>query len=655
MNSSTEATKIFEKLGVVKQHLSSLIHPQLTPVQRDLVGIPFVDVVITPNEVNEIHGMGVLVRKIFPDSSSILSLRSSDTFAVANEFGAANFRFFYAGMIRPQIFAEVFKALWCIPIKRALCIPQSYNDALTAIAVKDLFNVPLCTYLINSQTTTSEPIPDYLMKELLIKSNLRLAISPEMRDFYEDKYQLKCWITPPIVAAELVQSNVNLPNHEQCELQTGVLVGNIWNQLELDLLRQITKQSKLSIDWYGSSNSGWLSYQTEQLEQDGITLNGFLPEKQLAEKLRQYPYAIVPTSPFNHHDYDEYVPINRLNLPVKLPFILATSHTPVIVLGDKNTAAAKFVERFGIGVVCDYNSTSFREVVTYICRPENQASMRQRAANAAALFSNEDMANWIWQSLEASTPCDWKFEESFPRLPSDTTHFIEPPLLEEIHTDFIPIYQSLRRLINQGFSPDFVLDVGASVGVWSYITSKLLPNARFILVDPLISKYDTTLKDQFLSNCPAFELVEVAVSNKSGYAALQISSDLYGSSLLHPSDFRAYTTINVKVLTLDALAQEKAITGRGLLKIDVQFAEHLVIEGAQSLMTQIDAVVLELSLVRYDERAKDLAEMVQMMTELGFRYYDDVGIWRSPVDGTLLQKDVLFIRKELFLPETGTL
>jgi hypothetical protein len=39
---------------------------------------------------------------------------------------------------------------------------------------------------------------------------------------------------------------------------------------------------------------------------------------------------------------------------------------------------------------------------------------------------------------------------------------------------------------------------------------------------------------------------------------------------------------------------------------------------------------------------------------LGFRYYEDVGGWRSPCDGTLLQKDVLFVREQLFAPNLST-
>jgi hypothetical protein len=41
--------------------------------------------------------------------------------------------------------------------------------------------------------------------------------------------------------------------------------------------------------------------------------------------------------------------------------------------------------------------------------------------------------------------------------------------------------------------------------------------------------------------------------------------------------------------------------------------------------------------------------MCDLARSLGFHYYEDTGGWRSPVDGTTLQKDVLFVRDSLFV------
>jgi hypothetical protein len=84
-----------------------------------------------------------------------------------------------------------------------------------------------------------------------------------------------------------------------------------------------------------------------------------------------------------------------------------------------------------------------------------------------------------------------------------------------------------------------------------------------------------------------------------------------------------------------------------LLKIDVQFAEHLVLAGAKELLPQVDAILVELSLFRYASQAKLFHEMCDLIRTLGFRYFEDVGGWRSPITGIQLQKDVLFVRESL--------
>jgi hypothetical protein len=40
--------------------------------------------------------------------------------------------------------------------------------------------------------------------------------------------------------------------------------------------------------------------------------------------------------------------------------------------------------------------------------------------------------------------------------------------------------------------------------------------------------------------------------------------------------------------------------------------------------------------------------MLNVMHDLGFRYYDDAGHWRAPEDGALQEKDAVFVRGEGF-------
>jgi hypothetical protein len=84
------------------------------------------------------------------------------------------------------------------------------------------------------------------------------------------------------------------------------------------------------------------------------------------------------------------------------------------------------------------------------------------------------------------------------------------------------------------------------------------------------------------------------------------------------------------------------------MKVDVQFAEHLVVRGAlRTLNDHIDIVILELTLARVHDDAKTMIEMCNWMDELGFRLFDLVGGWRVPTTGELEQIDAVFVRKGL--------
>ncbi|MGL5035381.1 MAG: FkbM family methyltransferase, partial [Microcystaceae cyanobacterium] len=344
---------------------------------------------------------------------------------------------------------------------------------------------------------------------------------------------------------------------------------------------------------------------------------------------------------------------SQLSLPGRILFCLASSNTPVVLLGSPKTSAANFINRFQIGVVSDYLPEELNKAIEYVLDVDNQKTMRENAVKVATQFSDKNIDDWVWQSLAEGQAADLHFESLFRRSPIDLVHFIEPPVPSLIYKDYVEVYQVMRRLKVNDYHPDFVVDVGASHGIWSHTASQLFPETQFILIDPLISRYEQAARNYYLRNIPKAKFLEIAVSNEVGQLSFQVSPDLYGSSLLTPADFRKYETVTVEVKTLDQVASEERLSGRGILKLDVQCAEHIVLEGAKVFLEQVDLVIAELSLVRYDANALVYLEMLNLLDQLGFRYYDETGGWRSPIDGTLLQKELVFIRQDLLVPETS--
>jgi FkbM family methyltransferase len=606
------------------------------------------DAIVTTNEVSDRHGTGVILRRVFGDWPEVLSIRSTRLYP-DHMLGEEQLCFGHETLSRSESFAHVLKLLNGTTVRRVLCVPFLPDELITAIVLKELFQAPLCVYLMDDNNIHARGIPDELMREALEKASLRLAISPELRDAYEQKYGLKLWVVPPVVDDRALCQVAEVPTGARAQERTGLLIGSVWSRAWLNLLRQTVRSCGLKVDWYGNAKAPWLEVTPEELQRDGITDCGFLPEAELNKKVKEYLFAIVPSGTLDQND--DRMEIAQLSLPTRMPYLLATSNTPVIVLGSPRTAAARFLDRFQVGKVCPYEPAALRQALEEICRPGEQLALRENAAAHSQLFSAKGLADWIWRSLETGEPCDERFEKAFCRREGEVIPYVDPPAPKDLQGDFGLLYQSFRRLRHRGYSPDFIIDVGASTGVWSDTARRIFPKARFILVDPLHAQYVRVNKWYFRRN-PDFEPIAAAVSDRPGEAELNVSPDLYGSSLLRPSDAPAGEKIRVPVLTLDGIAAERKLTGRGLLKIDVQFTEHLVLAGAEQLLKQVDVLLLELSLFRYAPEAKLFPEMCELVSRLGFNYFEDVGGWRSPVDGTTLQKDVLFVRDALFVQGT---
>jgi FkbM family methyltransferase len=432
------------------------------------------------------------------------------------------------------------------------------------------------------------------------------------------------------------------------ESARGILIGNVWDKNWLDRLRTTIRESGLKVDWYSNNPEAvWLKESLKDLANDGIFLHDPLWGQELVDELRRRPFAIMPSSELDGKGEKES--IARLSLPSRIPFIIATSQLPMIALGSDQTAASKFINRFGLGKTVSYNGQELCDAVKWIRQIQNQISIRRCACEIAQSFAAGSVEEWTWNSLEKGEPVDNRFERLFPAKPGEFSCFFDPEPPKNIHWSFRDTWQLLNRIKTQGFTPEVIVDVGASTGVWSWTAATIYPSAKFVLVDPMMSRYNQQARDYYHRSFKSFELIEAALSDTNGETEILVSNDLYGSSLLKVDEkTRKAAATKVTVLTLDELARRKKLTGRTLLKVDVQYAEHLVLNGGlEFIRNNVDAVILELTLEREHPQAKTYREMLDFMDQLGFGVVDEMEGWRDPVTGRLEQKDSVFLRREL--------
>jgi hypothetical protein len=369
------------------------------------------DAIVSHIEVNNHHGVGVLLNRLFGTDTNILSIRSKDYYQGHQSFGAANIRISHGDVTQDIIISNILEALAGCTVNRILCVPYFADDVRTAIGLKEVFAAPLCTFLMDDQNLFADGIPDSLMRALLEKSSLVLAISPQLRSAYEQKYGGKVWFMPPVVPSHLTLRNLSQLNETALTTKSAVILGNIWGKRWVELLRRTVRQSGISLHWYNNGEFRWLPCSTQDLTADGIfpQEGAAHSDDVLIDILRKAPFVVLPSGVLDSTDDRRF--IAKLSLPSRIPYIVATSQAPILVLGHPDTAAARFVTAAGVGHVAPYERHAFLEAVSYITRPDVNREMRRRALLLAGRFSDIGADEWIWVSLAKGHPVDMRYEE----------------------------------------------------------------------------------------------------------------------------------------------------------------------------------------------------------------------------------------------------
>ena len=145
---------------------------------------------------------------------------------------------------------------------------------------------------------------------------------------------------------------------------------------------------------------------------------------------------------------------------------------------------------------------------------------------------------------------------------------------------------------------------------------------------------------------PSWQTIRTALGDVTGRAVIHISANSYSSSLLpitrrcvEAAPEAAY--LGDEVVPVERLDAIEIPAGAALLKIDTQGTESSVVRGADSVLDQVEAVEVEVSLVALYEgqdlagRMQSSARQIPVALEPAFS---------DPASGEILQLDVLFAR-----------
>lgn len=186
--------------------------------------------------------------------------------------------------------------------------------------------------------------------------------------------------------------------------------------------------------------------------------------------------------------------------------------------------------------------------------------------------------------------------------------------------------RTLRTLLDKGYRPTTIYDIGASNGVWSDTIALTIPQAEFHLFEPMaeaVQFYRHDLQER-LARRPNFHLHTVALSDQSGVGEFFLTHDAWGSSMLDRGAVpEVKEIVPVPLSTLDEFVEEYSLPLPNVMKIDVQGAERLILTGASQVLPHLDVLFLETWLKRgYGPNTPLLPEMIEFLEHAGFGLVD---------------------------------
>lgn len=192
----------------------------------------------------------------------------------------------------------------------------------------------------------------------------------------------------------------------------------------------------------------------------------------------------------------------------------------------------------------------------------------------------------------------------------------------------------MRQSLNPG---NIFFDVGANAGIFTIIAAKKVGlNGHVYAFEPGKRELELLKHNIAINNLTNVTVIETAITNKKGVTNFAISRDGAMNSLAqtdHPKQqIESWQTI--EITTLDNVLEELNISQVDFLKIDVEGAEGLVIEGAKKLLLSENSptILFEASDLNVRNFGYSVTELIcKLESEKFFIHYFDEKDLLTPI------------------------
>ena len=201
---------------------------------------------------------------------------------------------------------------------------------------------------------------------------------------------------------------------------------------------------------------------------------------------------------------------------------------------------------------------------------------------------------------------------------------------------------SLEKIKNY-FIPESILDIGANVGQFYNEIKEIFPNSYYYLIegnDSCEVVLETLNVDYSISLLSDIEkevdfYVRKHEPRCTGNSIYRENTSFYDDDQI--------IILKKQTKTLSNILNNKVFD---LIKIDVQGSEIDIINGGIDIIKNAKGVLMEISLVEYNQNAPVKEFVYEYMSNIGFIPIETIGNINHPITHELIQKDILFLNQK---------
>ena len=197
--------------------------------------------------------------------------------------------------------------------------------------------------------------------------------------------------------------------------------------------------------------------------------------------------------------------------------------------------------------------------------------------------------------------------------------------------------------IKKYFEPKSILDIGANVGQFYNEIKNIFPNSYYYLVEG--SESCEVVLETFNVD---YSICLLSDSEKEVDFYIRKNEPRCTGNSIYRENTSFYDDDQIIVekkqtKTLSNLLNNQTFD---LIKIDVQGSEIDIINGGLDIIKEAKGILIEVSLMEYNQNAPTKEFVYEYMDNLGFKPVELIGNINHPLTYELIQQDILFLNKK---------